>query len=378
MRYGRANMELDPKISSELARDIYTVQSELEFKFFLKARDEFTDAPEGKAKLTANVGGHIIRSASDGFGVCALGSGDYSKDIFIIFRGSTDANRGADWVSNFKIGTEISETGFAVHVGFNNIFKSMRQDILTFLNENTDRTGNIHCIGHSLGGAIATIAADWVKSIRKSQEVKVYTFGAPKPAMMMFSSQFTRKLQENNIKRVYHATDPVPMIPLFPFIHAPFQSNGHYISSNETILSADAHDMKKYCESVKLSSWEDLTRRAPSHGIEDGIEEFLRSKSPVDASSAKTWQMLNSALIWVLKKGFTTIAHLIQPVITGIVSLADKLAYLLTKIKDIKFPTWDGSVWLFRLIAKMMQALGMAVVKNIKEMTIVLIKNVIY
>ncbi len=98
----------------------------------------------------------------------------------------------------------------------------------------------------------------------------------------------------------------------------------------------------------------------------------------MDSSSAKTWQLLNSALIWVFKKAGSAFVHALQLPLIGFMSLADKLAYLLSKIKDIKFPIWDGSVWLFRLIAKMMQALGMAVVKNVKEMTMVLIKNVIY
>lgn len=367
---------LFPKIASELAADVYAVQDEDELEVFLM-RSEFSENPSNKVHLQADVGGRIIRNAVDGFGVCAVGGAGYENDIFLMFRGSTHANNGADWVSNFKLGLDFTSSGRPAHVGFLNIFRSMQPQIEQFLSQNSGRQGTIHCVGHSLGGAVASIAADWVKSFRKTTDVKLYTFGAPKPGMMLFSSGMTSSLGKENIYRVYHATDPVPMIPLFPFVHPPFNSYGHYIPSSENILSAAAHDMINYKTSVSKSTWSDMQRRAPQFTSEHAVEEWLNSKIKVDPGSSKTWQWLNEALIYVLKKIIGPALGVIQAGITGLVTIADKLAWILVKAKDLIVGAWDGSVWLLRLMQKAMQALGMKVIDSVKNLTQAIIKTII-
>ena len=81
--------------------------------------------------MKASVGSRLINTR-DTFGVCAKGTGDYKDDVFLIFRGSTLANYGADWVSNARIGLEIGVSGKPVHIGFNHIFKSMIEQLETF------------------------------------------------------------------------------------------------------------------------------------------------------------------------------------------------------------------------------------------------------
>ncbi len=102
-----------------------------------------------------------------------------------MFRGSTKSNFGADWLSNARCGVQSSAAGM-VHVGFSHIFDSMRQEIGRFVRRQIDDPQNpvqtIHCIGHSLGGAVATLAADWVKRTTR-KHVELHTFGAPKPGL---------------------------------------------------------------------------------------------------------------------------------------------------------------------------------------------------
>jgi len=115
----------------------------------------------------------------------------------------------------------------------------MLAQIQAFL-RGADVCATIHCIGHSPGGAVATIAANWVAN-NKAQTVKLYTFGAPKPGLKMFANNATRKIRKQNIFRVYHATDPVPMTPLFPYMHAPLPGYGHFVPSSEAIHTAAAN-----------------------------------------------------------------------------------------------------------------------------------------
>ncbi len=365
---------LTPKISSQIAKEIYRVRNEDLLEIFLETTPEFSNFSNNKQSLNAQVGGRILKAKKDGFGVCAAGGEGYENDLFLIFRGTTIDS---DWVSSFKIGLGFTRSGHPVHLGFINIFHSMEADIIRFLNNHQHLNGSVHCIGHSLGGAIASLAAEWISARNQFTNVNLYTFGAPKPGFEQFSYKITKKVGHTNIHRVYHATDPVPMIPLFPFEHPPHQKFGHYISSSESIISAEAHDIKRYITSLSGKQWEELTPREPKFYFENAIEEWLKSKIIVDASSNKTWHWLNAALIYILKKAGIGLAFNIQLSAFNLVTLADKLAWLLLKAKDVILGAWEGSIWVLRLIQKAMQALGMAVIATVKYLTLNLIRMII-
>lgn len=174
---------LSPSLSAELADKVYFVQDEYTARTIL-SRAEFRR--NGSSQLNAAVGGRVIRGATDAFGVCAIGGGQYKNDIFLIFRGTTSANNNADWVSNARIGIEFSHSGAPVHLGFNQVFSSMLPAIREFLAKHGSVTGTVHCIGHSLGGAIANLAADWIKKTRGGA-VRLYTFGAPRVGTSWFA-----------------------------------------------------------------------------------------------------------------------------------------------------------------------------------------------
>ncbi len=363
--------QLTPRVAAELAKDIYLVQNEMLLPALL-SRVEFSNIKNDSQRLTAKVGGRFFRAAKDGFGICAMGGKGYEKDLFIIFRGSTSTNNNADWISNARIGVQLSSNSLPVHIGFNEIFKSMLPSIKNFIDDNKGNIENIHCVGHSLGGAIATLAADWVKTSLK-RNVKLYTFGAPKPGLMLFTTNLTRKLGKQNIFRTYHATDPVPMIPVFPFVQPPLPGYGHYIPSSESIISAAAHDMKNYLSSVKETTWKLLERRSPPFEVESMVEDWLRSKSPVNSGSHKIWQWINSSLIYVLKKISGALILSVQAGLMGVLTIADLVAMLL--IKGLKLLTAAGE-WIYLLIVKMMQAVGMAVVE-VKDISKDMIRRVL-
>ena len=314
--------------------------------------------------MKAEVGSRLINTR-DAFGVCARGGKGYENDIFLIFRGTTSANHKADWVSDARIGVEFSSNGLPVHIGFNSIFRSMLHDIKQFFSQHPDATGTVHCVGHSLGGAVATLAADWV-SAHKPNQVKLYTFGAPRPGLFFFANNLTRKLNNTGIFRVYHATDPVPMVPIFPFLHPPLPGYGHFVPSNESIISAAAHDIEKYLESVKTSDWRDLQRRQPLYHTEHAIEQWLQSKIPVNPASPKVWQWINAALIYVLKKTLNNAVFVLNGAFMGTLTIVDSIAWVLRKGVEM---TGAVSRWVLMLMRKIMQALGMKIAETADELT---------
>ena len=366
--------ELIPRVAAELAEEVYAVnRGTIDMEIFL-SRPEFSADPNHKHELKAQVGSRLIQTL-DAFGLCAMGGKGYENDIFIIFRGSTKLK--ADWLTNARVGVQTSASGWPVHIGFNQAFKSMLPQIKEFLRD-ADARATIHCIGHSLGGAIASIAANWIAN-NKPQAVKLYTFGAPKPGLMLFANSLTRKVGKKNIYRTYHATDPVPMVPLFPFMQPPLPGYGHYISSSESIVSADAHDMRKYAISVSKLSWAHLERRKPPYTVESAVKLWLESKAPVHAGTHKIWEWINAGLIYVITKISGVIAGSLQFVAMGAMTVADMLAWMLSQ--GIEFSKKSGLVdlskWVLLLIHKIMQALGLGVPDENMELTRAFLRTIL-
>jgi len=127
--------------------------------------------------------------------------------IILVFQG-TESRR--DWRTNLKIKLIPSEVG-RIHCGFNeaidSIWKELNQTVFNFRNNNQ----SIWIAGHSLGGALATLAAD--RLTEKSIEIKgLYTFGQPRVGDKLFAYSFDRKIRGRAFRFV-HDEDIVPKVP---------------------------------------------------------------------------------------------------------------------------------------------------------------------
>ena len=361
--------QISPSDASRLSDDIYTVNENItSYKAFLK--DSLFDS-NAKSTLTASVGGRFFLSAKDGFGVCVKGAGNYKNDAFLIFRGTTTANHKADFLTDANAGLTRAASGELVHVGFNYTFNSMLAQITEFFDKNPI-SGTVHCIGHSLGGAVASLAADWIKK-KRGNSVKLYTFGAPRVGTALFSKSTTQSINIENMHRVYHATDPVPMVALYPFMQAPYNAHSHYIASSELVFSGVAHKMKKYRGSVKDKSWRNINGVPDQpYNVEYAIEQWLKSNRYTSAGSATFLRWAESALIYVLKKIGMHAVFALQGAVMGVSTLADKLAYILHKGIDLASHI---SYWVIRFARRIMQALGMSAPDDEKDFTQAMIRT---
>lgn len=369
-------MEISPKYAADLAETVYLLQTENQLPIFL-LHPVFKPKASQKISynhLKAEVGGRVLLNHKDGFGICADGGENNKDEIFLVFRGTTMANNGADVLTDARIGITMSSTGLPVHCGFHHCFSSMLPKIRTFFNTYKGNIKVVHCIGHSLGGAVAALAADWVAKTLK-YPTKLYTFGCPRVGTDWFVKSTTSSIGAANIYRVYHRTDPVPMVPLYPFMHAPYKELGYYIFSSQPLTSGSAHFMANYSLSVNAKSWEQLND-APEqpYTVESAIEAWLKSKSPVDTSSATFWRWIDSALIYVLKKVAMNAIMGLQSAFIGLFTVADRIAYILEKGIDL---AESISIWVERLMRKLMQAIGTRVAKTKKELTRDLIRYVL-
>ena len=364
--------ELNPGSAAKLARDVYLAQDPVTLSIFLQRKD-FCVNKNNKTVLKAEVGTRLINT-KDSFGVCAVGGDTNKNEIFMVFRGTTMANHKADVFTDARIGIARSASGLPVHAGFNQAFTSILPEIKLFLSQHSGITGRIHIIGHSLGGAVATLVADWLVR-NKENSVFLYTFGSPRVGTDWFTGSFTKRIKASNVHRVFHETDPVTMIPLYPFVHAPNPGPSSFLPSTYPLTSGEAHKMKNYVNSVSGKSWNQIqdVDKAP-FTYEMAIENWLKSKTPVDSSSAKFWQWADAALVYVLKKIIVGASIVLQGCFIGAFTLADKIAYILARGIDI---STSVSIWVYHLMRKLMQALGMKIVKDASELTRILMQSVL-
>ncbi len=300
------------------------------------------------------------------------GEGSYKDEVFLIFRGTTWRDLGVDWLSNLYTGLNVSQAGSFVHAGFNQIFNSVLPELTSFMAQQTGIT-KVHCIGHSLGGAIANLAADWVKT-RYGRKVSLYTFGAPRVgwggSSLPYRLTTSLSPEGNDIFRVYHGCDPVPMLPVFPFIHAPTTGRSYFLPYGGLVLSLAAHKMESYIESINKCNqdWKVMYKHIPPSGL--NIKAWLESSNDENARSSTFWQNMNHAIAQVLQ----LIAVKFQPYLVAGLTVVDYLTMLL--FKGVKL-AGEVAHWVLLLIRKIMRALGMGKVVDIVDLTAQLIRHVL-
>lgn len=116
-------------------------------------------------------------------------------------------------------------TNCTVHMGFLSSWKAARDEVLPHLKELHQRYPDypVHLVGHSLGGAVAALAALELKVVMGVDNVVVTTFGEPRVGnegfVQYLDAVFALKeghkpVEEQTYRRLTHVDDPVPLLPL--------------------------------------------------------------------------------------------------------------------------------------------------------------------
>ena len=214
---------LTPTQACELATAVYDAATST------AARGAFSDAGIRRLKgrsakvLKGTTGYSVIKRQS----VCAMKAvvvRNNTKHLILVFRGTVVTKIG-DLLTNANSALAINESGQRVHGGFNRLANDIEIDLdkLASIDQNYS---TIHVVGHSLGGAVATLISNALRSKRPSLPVVLYTFGSPRVGVDLFAQEFTKRIPESMQRRVFHSTDPIPTVPIFPFAHAPSPGMG--------------------------------------------------------------------------------------------------------------------------------------------------------
>jgi len=160
-----------------------------------------------------------------------------NKQIIVSFRGSTTIDA---WLTNFDFGTTNTDicSGCTAHTGFWNSWVDARGRVNPAVKQasTTFPTYKISVVGHSLGGAIASLAAAQLRN--SGFNVALYNFGSPRIGGSKISSYISN--QPGGNFRVTHWSDPVPKVPLLTmgYVHI---SPEYYINkpNNQDVNAGD-------------------------------------------------------------------------------------------------------------------------------------------
>lgn len=135
----------------------------------------------------------------------------HDKDsIVICFRGTQPAEL-SDIAADLKSWQVASETIGEVHAGFKGELDKLWDHILAYTMMKQCKGKHIFVTGHSLGAAIATIAASRLKALDWS--VTLYTYGSPRVGDHTWSKQF----EEIETYRFVNNNDIVTAVPPYGF-----------------------------------------------------------------------------------------------------------------------------------------------------------------
>lgn len=130
-----------------------------------------------------------------------------AERVLIIFRG-TDSF--PDWVTNLDL-PPVDQPYGKVHRGFQGAWASLEYDVTSALERfDRERTKQLYVAGHSLGGAIANVAAMELPKTRAIQGL--YTFGQPRTGADEFVKNCNTQF-DGVYHRIVNDDDIVAMIP---------------------------------------------------------------------------------------------------------------------------------------------------------------------
>lgn len=359
--------QLSPVFSAELASNVYLVKDKFSRKgFTLKYKDCFD--MEESTMVSGNTGAFMVVKKPHIMAFMGMGKGEYEGQAFVAVKGTASLY---DALTDLNVGVHLSHTGFHVHQGFYYAFDSILDELKTFIG-GLEGVNVVHCIGHSLGGAIATLAADWIRFIASVPTVKLYTFGSPRVGLEGFSAKSTSRLLAKNIHRVYHRTDPVTMAPTWPYYHIPNNNLGCLIDSPVTAKPWEYHLMKHYINSAKKAgNWKAIENNRPKGHLDAAVERWLKSDG-VLTLTVNTMDLLDAALLYVIKKVTNLAGISLITAASGTLTLLDRMAMFMAKAVKISS---DLSLWVYRLVKKMASVVGV-VVKEGVDLTVTFIRHV--
>lgn len=308
----------------------------------------------------------LTSSKESGFAMVVPGINERRGQSAVLFRGTQTKS---DWGTNFTLGGSNGPSGLLVHTGFNRVFNTLKGNLQSTLSKRLN--GQIHVVGHSLGGALGNLMAAQL-ACGLDKKPKLYTFGAPRVGFNNFASVLEQRVGSKNIYRVYDIADPVPMIPIFPFVHSPRSINGIKVGVGGGAVNVPSHFMGNYMPRVNGLEWGALANNEAA-GVNlrdiDGLLNIASQHVKIPGASMGLW-----ALGKVLQALIDISFLVVSPATTIAFTAMDKLAQLLTHVAVVSKKIGSRIMQFMEMVFKW---LGRSVAKPAIELTSAFLRYVL-
>jgi triacylglycerol lipase len=112
--------------------------------------------------------------------------------VYLIFRGTESIS---EWVGDSRfVQVKFLDGWGKVHKGFRQIYKSCSKELLSTLSDLEGDHSRLCIAGHSLGGAISTLACADILEQTSFQSPVHYTFASPRVGDLAFARQFQERV----------------------------------------------------------------------------------------------------------------------------------------------------------------------------------------
>jgi hypothetical protein len=262
-------MELNPGQIYKLTDQAYESRDITLGNFKDKVRYALPFVAKDSVKIiTASSG--LTSPVSSGFGFMAQLNGGRSREIVIATRGT------ATWAD---AGTDINAiptpgpTGHAIHKGFGTTFKSYVQQLNEFIKQQNlgFKPTAVHCMGHSLGGALANLNAAACAELGLNSYL--YTVAAPRVGMVPYAEHLSKKMKAAHVYRVANEADIVTMVPCYPFVHSPYVHGTYLLEAGMLKINPMQHMLANGYGSMVNSSWKQM--QSLTQGKQQQLENSL-------------------------------------------------------------------------------------------------------
>ncbi len=172
-----------------------------------------------------------------------MGHNPATRTAFLSFRGTSDV---AEWVADIDAVPDDYQpiNGFGqVHSGFQDVYQLIRANIAAQLAAATAGCDQILVTGHSLGAALAVLAApDIARNMPPNAiEPRLITFAGPKVGLNDFAAKFNALIE--SCFRVVNFLDVVPFLPPSPYVHVGAQID---VDSGGAVQIGYRHSLAAY------------------------------------------------------------------------------------------------------------------------------------
>ena len=331
-------MELNPGLVYKLADQAYESKDTALNNFKDKVQFALPFIDKNSVKLITATSG-LTTPVSSGFGFMARLNGGRSTEIVIATRGTATS---ADVGTDINAAITTGPTGHAIHKGFGTTFKRYVQQLNEFIKQHNlgFKPTAVHCVGHSLGGALANLNAAACAEL--GLNAYLYTVAAPRVGLVPYAEYLSKKMNAAHVYRVANEADIVTMVPCYPFVHSPYLHGTYLLEGGMLKINPLQHKLANGYGSMVNSSWkqmESLTR-AKQQQLENSMYlAYSKEADYIDKLARMPGAMFSGRLLKLINQAIHDMLHSLgaQSLLsvshygTGAFTVLDQMAEILAR-----------------------------------------------